>query len=132
RNPNRDEKLGGMIEPSALRIPCIANYNPAMRPKKADSRRTSKSPTHYTWRKLSAAKWEDVWVDRLSEVADRLAITALAGAKTIRLEAFQLTRTQAERLRTAFGGTVAAQKKQRAVSGAVRAPIRVRERLIIV
>jgi ribosomal protein L11 methyltransferase len=98
----------------------------------AAGNRTPKTPTHYVWRKLSAAKWEDVWVDRLSEVADRLAITALAGSKTIRLEAFQLTRTQAERLRKAFGGSVAVQTKQRAVSEAVRAPIRVREKLVIV
>jgi ribosomal protein L11 methyltransferase len=87
--------------------------------------------THYTWKKLGSAKWEDAWVERLREVHDRLAITALAGAKTIRLEAFQLTKSQAERLRKAFGGTVALQKKQRAVSEAVRAPIKVREKLIV-
>ena len=110
----------------------VARYNPAMRAKTTATSRASKSPTHYTWRKLSAAKWEDVWVDRLSEVSDRLAITALIGAKTIRLEAFQLTRTQAERLRKAFGGSVAVQNKVRAVSEAVRAPIRVREKLVIV
>lgn len=87
--------------------------------------------TPYTWRKLGAAKWEDAWVERLREVHDRLAITALAGAKTIRLEAFQLSQAQAERLRKAFGGTVARQKTQRTVSEAVRAPIKVREKLIV-
>lgn len=87
---------------------------------------------HYTWRKLGSAKWEDAWVERLQEVSDRLAITALAGAKTIRLEAFQLTKAQAGRLQKAFGGTVAVQKKLRAVSQAVRAPIKVREKLIVV
>ena len=88
--------------------------------------------THYTWRKLGAAKWEDAWVERLQEVSDRLAITSLAGAKTIRLEAFQLTKTQAERLKKAFGGTVAVQKQPRAVAEAVRAPIKVREKLVVV
>jgi len=87
---------------------------------------------HYTWRKLGSAKWEDAWVERLREVSDRLAITALAGAKTIRLEAFQLTKAQAGRLKKAFGGTVAVQKQQRAVSEAVTAPIRVRDRLVVV
>jgi ribosomal protein L11 methyltransferase len=86
----------------------------------------------HVWRKLSAARWEDVWWDRLSEVADRLAITALAGAKTIRLEAFQLTRSQAERLRKTFGGSVSVQKSQRAVSDVARAPIRVRGKLLVV
>jgi len=87
---------------------------------------------HYTWRKLGSAKWEDEWVERLREVNDRLAITSLAGAKTIRLEAFQLTKAQATRLKKAFGGTVAEQKKQRPVAEAVTAPIRVRDRLIVV
>lgn len=87
---------------------------------------------HYTWRKLGSAKWEDAWVERLREVSDRLAITSLAGAKTIRLEAFQLTKAQATRLKKAFGGTVAEQKKQRPVAEAVTAPIRVRDRLVVV
>jgi ribosomal protein L11 methyltransferase len=87
----------------------------------------------FTWRKLSAAKWEDVWWDRLSEVSDRLAITALAGAKTIRLEAFHLTAAQAEKLRRAFGGQVAAQKKTVILAApAPRAPIRVRGKLVVV
>ena len=94
--------------------------------------KTSKAPTHYMWRKLSGAQWEDAWWDRLAGVRDRLAVTALAGAKTIRLEAFQLTKAQAERLRAAFGGSVNVQKAQRAVSEAVRAPIRVRGKLVVV
>lgn len=89
------------------------------------------STTHYTWRKLGSAKWEDAWIERLQEVSDRLAITSLAGAKTIRLEAFQLTKAQAERLRKAFGGTIAVQKKLRAVSEAVREPIKVRNVLVV-
>ncbi len=93
--------------------------------------RNTRSTTHYTWRKLGAAKWEDAWVERLREVSDRLAITALAGAKTIRMEAFQLSKSQAERLRKAFGGTVAVQKKLRAVSEAVRAAIKVRDKLVV-
>jgi ribosomal protein L11 methyltransferase len=88
--------------------------------------------TWYTWRKLGSAKWEDAWMERLREVSDRLAITALAGAKTIRLEAFQLTKGQAARLKKAFGGTVAVQRKLRAVSEAVTAPIRVRHKLVVV
>jgi ribosomal protein L11 methyltransferase len=88
--------------------------------------------THYTWKKLGSAKWEDAWVERLREVSDRLAITALAGAKTIRLEAFQLTKAQADGLKKMFGGTVAVQKKLRAVAEAVTAPIRVRDRFVVV
>lgn len=71
-------------------------------------------------------------MERLHCVSDRLAITALAGAKTIRLEAFQLTKSQAGELRKSFGGTVAVQAKPRAVSEAVSTPIRVRGKLIVV
>ncbi len=90
------------------------------------------SIARHVWRKLSAAQWEDAWWDRLAGVRDRLAITELAGAKTIRLEAFALTHTQAEKLRKAFGGSVGVQKTPRAVSAEVRAPIRVRDKLIVV
>jgi ribosomal protein L11 methyltransferase len=76
-------------------------------------------------------QWEDAWAERLHAFSDRLAITALAGAKTIRLEAFQLTRAEAARLKKAFGGIVAVQKKPRAVSEAVMAPIRIRGKLVI-
>jgi ribosomal protein L11 methyltransferase len=89
------------------------------------------APARYTWRKLGAAKWEDAWVERLRWISDRLAITSLAGARTIRLEAFELTKAQAERLRKGFGGVIAIQKKQRAISEPVRAPIRVRDQLIV-
>ena len=88
-------------------------------------------PARYTWRKLGAAKWEDAWVERLRWISDRLAITSLAGAMTIRLEAYALTKTQAERLREGFGGVIALQRRQRAVSEALRAPIRVRDKMIV-
>ena len=107
-------------------------YHPAMRVKPTDDLPASKAASRYVWRKLSGAQWEDAWWDRLAGVRDRLAITALAGAKTIRLEAFALTRAQAERLHTAFGGSVQVQKTPRAVREAVRAPIRVRGKLVVV
>ena len=88
-------------------------------------------PAHYTWRKLASGKWEDAWVERLRWISDRLAITSLAGAKTIRLEAFELSRAQAERLKKGFGGVIALQKSQRAVSQTPRRPIRVRNRLVV-
>jgi ribosomal protein L11 methyltransferase len=86
----------------------------------------------YAWRKLSAAKWEDAWWERLSEFRDRLASTALPGAKTIRLEVYSLNRAQAARLRAAFGGSVRTQKSPRTANERLDAPIRVREKLVIV
>ncbi len=90
------------------------------------------SRPNYVWRKLSASKWEDVWVDRLSTVSDRLAITAFAGKKTIRLEAFQLTESQANKLAAAFGGEVFLQKRPAVTAMPPRPPIRVREKLVVV
>ncbi len=87
----------------------------------------------FAWRKLSAAKWEDVWVDRLSEFRDRLAIVALAGSQSIRLEAYELTGAQADRLVKTFGGQQRAMKEQRALhSPAPRPPIKVRDKLVVV
>jgi ribosomal protein L11 methyltransferase len=91
----------------------------------------AKSP--HVWRKLGGAKWEDAWVERLTSFADRLAITSLPGAKTIRLEVFQLKKNEAEALRKMFGGTVAVQKKWTpAVQAQPRPPIKVRGKLLVV
>ena len=87
----------------------------------------------HVWRKLGAAKWEDAWVERLTGFADRLAITSLPGAKTIRLEVFQLNKREATSLHKMFGGTVAPQKKWApTASAAPRPPIRVRGKLAVV
>ena len=89
--------------------------------------------THHVWRKLASAKWEDAWIERLAGFADRLAITALAGAKTIRLEVFQLTETDAENLRRMFGGTAALQKRwSPQIAAKPRPPIRVRGKFVVV
>jgi ribosomal protein L11 methyltransferase len=94
-------------------------------------RRSSRRPV-FCWRKLANGKWEDAWVERLTGFADRLAITAFAEAKTIRLEVFQLAKAEADKLRRAFGGVIAVQKNPRATSPKQRAPIIVRGRLAVV
>ncbi len=87
----------------------------------------------YRWRKLSAAKWEDAWMDRLAGFTGRLAITALAGAKSIRLEIFQLRRAEADELLRTFAGEIREQKRVTPMPEAVpRPPIRVRDKLFII
>ena len=89
--------------------------------------------TPYVWRKLGAAKWEDAWIERLAGFADRLAITALPGAKTIRLEIFQLGKMDSGKLRRMFGGTVSIQKKwSPEIPAKARAPILVRGKLAVI
>jgi ribosomal protein L11 methyltransferase len=86
-----------------------------------------------SWRKLSAAKWEDVWWERLSEFRERLAISTLAGVRTIRVEVFALSKAEAARLVRAFGGQVRTMTRaQQLLAVAVRAPIKVRDRLVVV
>lgn len=60
----------------------------------------------YVWRKLSPAKWEDVWQERLGWLGQRLAIIILAGYKTLRLEAHQVTKAEADELKKEFGGEI--------------------------
>ncbi len=93
--------------------------------------RTALRSRHSTflWRKLSPAKWEDVWCERLSAFRDRLAVTALAGSHSIRLEIFALSGAQAARLARAFGGQALPMKRAHAPA---RPPIKVRGRLVVV
>jgi ribosomal protein L11 methyltransferase len=87
----------------------------------------------FTWRKLSAAKWEDTWWERLGWISNRLSITAFSGRKTVRLEAFELARAEAQRLLKAFGGAVHVQHKaMAALSRPPRPPIHIRGKLLIV
>jgi ribosomal protein L11 methyltransferase len=88
---------------------------------------------HFTWRKLSAAKWEDVWPERLSQFADRLAITSLTAGKSIRVELFELSKKEAARVTKEFGGTVSKQTRDWFSANArPRAPIKVRGKLEVV
>jgi ribosomal protein L11 methyltransferase len=85
-----------------------------------------------TWRKLSAAITEDLWTERLSAFADRLAITALAGKPTVRVEVFALSRREADGLKGEFGGSVAKQPSLASLGETRRKPINIRGRLHVV
>ena len=87
------------------------------------------------WRKLSSAKWEDAWLERLSFVdPQRIVISAFSGARTIRIEVYDLSKKDAEKLRTRFGGQVREWKKRDFVAenSAPRAPLKIRNRLLVV
>src|SRR5207302_5093972 len=87
------------------------------------------------WRKLTSAKWEDAWMERLRFLdPTRLAIFALPGAKKIRVEAYGLTRDQAQRLVKHFGGQVHDLKQDDFVAqkSTLRPPLLIRDKLVIV
>src|SRR4051794_7012164 len=86
----------------------------------------------YSWRKLSALKWSDSWMERLSYLGpQRVMIIELAGARTARVEAHGLTKAEGDRLVQEFGGTVREAKWLTAGNPPDRAPIRVRGRLLV-
>ncbi len=91
-------------------------------------------PVRFVWRKLSAAKWEDVWQERLGWLGQRLVIFMFGTFKTIRIEAHQLTRAEADELTREFGGEVLRAKPltRRDLEPAPRPPLVVRGRLVVV
>ncbi|MEA3188391.1 MAG: ribosomal protein methyltransferase [Chthoniobacter sp.] len=87
------------------------------------------------WRKLSSAKWEDAWLERLRFLnPQQIVIAAFAGAKTIRIEAYALTKSDAKRLLARFGGQVRDLKNRDFVAenAPPSPPLNIRGRLLIV
>lgn len=96
--------------------------------------KTAPASDLYVWRKLSPAKWEDVWQERLSWLGQRLVIIILSGMKTLRIEAHHLTKAEADMLTKEFAGEVKVAKPFTAadLEFAPRPPLRIRGKLAIV
>jgi ribosomal protein L11 methyltransferase len=94
----------------------------------------TKATVSFVWRKLSPAKWEDVWQERLGWLGQRLVLILLAGYKTLRIEAHQLTRPEANALKREFGGAVRAAKPLTAqdLQPERRPPLKIGRKLVIV
>lgn len=87
----------------------------------------------FAWEKLSSAKWEDVWEERLALFSERLAIASLPNAKTIRLAVYALAKSEADLLLKEFGGTVRPYSAAAVFKNpAPHPPLRIRNRLIVV
>ena len=87
------------------------------------------------WRKLASAKWEDAWVESLGFLGGtRVAVTSFPGGRTIRLEAFSLSKKEAAALTSRFGGTVRELRGDGPgrLSVKAREPIRIRRKLAVV
>jgi ribosomal protein L11 methyltransferase len=96
--------------------------------------RKKKDGKLFTWRKLSSAKWEDVWQERLGWLGQRLVIFVFGGMKSLRIEAHQVTRAEADALLREFKGEVRAAKAVtlRDLEPKPRPPLRVRGKLVVV
>jgi ribosomal protein L11 methyltransferase len=86
-----------------------------------------------TWRKLTSAKWEDAWIERLQFVGPtRLAVVRLPSRKSLRIEAYALTRKEAEGLLAQFGGQIRIIKDKPVAEPVPRKPLPIRDRLWVV
>jgi ribosomal protein L11 methyltransferase len=86
------------------------------------------------WRKLASAKWEDAWFERLAFLGPmRVSITALPGAKTVRIEAWDVSKREAALLVREFGGaTRTLNRKAVFAKPPPRPPVRIRDRMLVV
>lgn len=86
------------------------------------------------WKKISPAKWEDAWLERLSFLdPTKLVFSSIPGAKSIRITAYDLSAKQGKQLVLQFGGTLFTVKKS-LLAGKTpeRPPIRIRKELLVV
>ena len=90
--------------------------------------------TRFVWRKLSTVKWEDTWMERLGWLGQRLVMFTLPNSRSLRIEAYHVTRTEGDTLVSAFGGTlrVARPLTRKELEPKPRPPLRVRGRLLVV
>jgi ribosomal protein L11 methyltransferase len=65
------------------------------------------SESTLAWRKICHEKWVDSWQERLLWLgSERLVITQLYGSKRVRLEIYEVTKSEAVVLKREFGGEV--------------------------
>ena len=82
------------------------------------------------WSKNCQEHLESLWLQRLTPFADRLAVLSHPNRKSLRLEIYGLSPGDAKKLTREWGGRTRAQLPPPAPKAA--APIRIRQRLIIV
>ena len=85
------------------------------------------------WRKLASAKWEDAWLERLAFLGPtRLCVVALPSQKSLRIEAFNLTRKEGANLVEQFGGKLYEVKDKPVLEPPPRKPLPIRNALLVV
>ncbi len=88
----------------------------------------------FVWRKLSVVKWEDEWMERLGWLGQRLVMYTLPDSRSLRIEAYHVTRAEADMLVSKFGGIVRAARPltKKDLEPKPRPPLRVRGKLLVV
>ncbi len=88
----------------------------------------------FVWSRLSAARWEDAWQERLRGFGNgSVVVTAFAGRKSIRVDYYTARRAEAERIRRSFGGTVRTVKAADRLLMEAQKPVlvKIRDRLVV-
>lgn len=100
----------------------------------ASCRKSNHTPRMtWSWNKLSPAKWEDAWSERIAGNPNA-SITIIKGGKTIRITVYCDHEEDALTLKEYFGGTVREIKTRdwvAAQSREERAPLKIRDALVI-
>lgn len=87
----------------------------------------------WSWSKLSANKWEDVWAERIAGNPNAV-ITAVKGGKTIRVTVYCAEKEDADTLQNYFGGSIREIKSVDWVAAQNLKPrpeLRIRQNLVI-
>ncbi len=106
----------------------LASKKEAIQPKAVAS-----DGKRYFWRKLTASKWGDAWVERLTFLGpQRVLLIEFPNAPKVRVEAHGLTAKEADDLLIHFGGMVREMTIPTSYEPELRPPINVRGRLLVV
>jgi ribosomal protein L11 methyltransferase len=85
----------------------------------------------FVWSKLSASKWLDAWEDRFHGNPN-FVLHVLKGGKSVRVEVFCATKSEAEAIAKQFGGTVRKLSQDwKNASPEIPAPLKVRDAIVV-
>lgn len=88
----------------------------------------------FVWSKLSSEKWRDAWEERfLGHGQTNAVVTALPGRTTIRVEVYTARKKEAEKLQSAYGGSVREIRQEEWATPSVPppSPMRIRGKFIV-
>ncbi|MDQ8188816.1 50S ribosomal protein L11 methyltransferase [Roseibacillus persicicus] len=86
----------------------------------------------WVWSKLSSVKWMDAWEERFYGNQNAV-ITLMKGGANLRVEVYNETQEEAEKLRQYWGGSVRkiAQENWVAKSAVVKPPLKIRSEIVV-
>lgn len=84
------------------------------------------------WSKLSSIKWLDAWEERFYGNPNSV-INEIKGGKSIRVEVYCETQSEADAIQEQFGGSIRVVKEQNwaAINDVVRPPLKIRDAILI-